>query len=199
MRVIPEEIYMLIPQGEAEFRNYARFLMKLLKIKGAKQNFKFIIYQCNKSGEDNKKIGFQPKIKTKPQIRRLRQTFYVFGHGFQNGSIGAERPDCRVRCCDLLKHINDLFANAKLRFRPEVVLTQCYGHLAIEGNYPNITIDAVSSVDVPLTLVYKERNLSLMLYVVRSWHQKFYSLFQKPVSQQSHSVGLTTEESIAWP
>jgi hypothetical protein len=191
MRVIPEEIYMLVPQGEVEFKHYALFLMKLLKIRGdqsnrnqkitnqIKQVFRLIEYQCNKSGEDNQKIGFQPDIKIKPQIRRLRRTFFVFGHGSQNGSIGAERPDCTVRCSGLLKHINNLFSNAKLRFRPEIILTQCYGHLSLEGNYPNITIDAVSSADVPLTLVYKSRNLSLMLYVVRSWHQKYYSLFQK--------------------
>jgi hypothetical protein len=189
MRVIPEEIYMLVPQGEVEFKNYAWFLMKLLKIKGIEQNFKLIEYQCNKSDEENEEIGFQPEIKIKPQIKRLRRTFYVFGHGFQDGLIGAERPDCRVRCSDLLKRINNLFSNARLRFRPEVILTQCYGHLAIEGNYPNISIDAVSSTDIPLTLVYKSRNVSLMLYVVRSWHQKYYSLFQKPVSQQSHSAG----------
>jgi len=196
MRRIYEEIYILVPQGDNKFKHYAWFLMKLLRIR-KKQNFtiKLIKYQCNTSDEEKGNFGFQPEIKINPHRWRLQRSFYVFGHGFQNGLIGEESPESRVRCCDLLKYINDLFSYSRLTFRPEVILTECYGYLHIEGNYPNISIDAVSSVDVPLTLGYKARNLSLTLYVVRSWIQKYYhcSLLQKPVNKKPHNVDLTPE------
>jgi hypothetical protein len=179
MQTIREVIYILIPQGEEEFKGYAESLIKLLKISGIKQTFELIEYQCNKSNKENRDFVLRPKIKINQKIPQLRHTFYIFGHGFQNADIGAERPDSRIRCCNLLKYINDLFTQTKLRFRSEVILTQCYGY-EIKGIFPNISVDTVSSVDIPLTLVstrdHTSRNLSLMLYVVKSWFWKYYQL-----------------------
>lgn len=160
---------MLVPHGDKEFKHYASFLAELLKIRNKNTVTRLIEYQSNKK---HGKVCFQPKIKINPQKRRLRHTFYVFGHGSQNGDITSDQLNDSIRCRDMLKYLNDLVYNARLRFYPKVTLTQCYGHLHINGSFPNISVDALSSKSVPWTLVHKSRNLSLMLHVITSWFQK---------------------------
>jgi hypothetical protein len=179
VRSIRDEILFLVPQNENENENefvqYANNMEKLFRIRGIRHN---ILVKFIKYGSDISEV--QSQLESLSDVSKVRRSVYVFGHGSKRGVIGSDKPDSeRIKCHDLLKCLDDHFSSMSkrnLRFRPNVVLTECFGHLHAEGSFRNINIHAVSSVAVPFTLVHQEakRNLSLMFYYIRSIHSEFF-------------------------
>jgi len=172
MRNTCEKTYVLVPQEregeEDEFVHYEKHLEHLLKIENIENEVMFSKYDFKEG-----KLNFQPKIRpNKPQVPCR---FIVYGHGTVHGEIGVKKRSI-MRSDDLLHYINDLFSNARLKSRPEVILTQCYGYLHIEGNFPNINVTAVSSSECKFTLMRPSinRNISVMLHIIEKlWLPKY--------------------------
>jgi len=183
MQTTHEKTYMLVPQGGDIFVNHKKFLEHLLKIENIKNDVTLIRFAF-KDG----KLDFQPKINLENYVYidgkkwPVQYTFYVYGHGSPDGYITITKRKRQklimkriMRSDDLLHYIN-LLSNAKLEFLPKVILTQCYGHLHMEGNFPNISVAAISSSECELNLMNNmwHRNISVILSTVESWVQKHF-------------------------